>query len=360
MKKNYKYIFFVTITIILSKSAQAQIEPVFSQFYASSVYLNPAICGLEHRFAVTGIHRTQWAGINPYISNHLAVIIPIHDKGENANHRGGLAANFINSRTGVKDKNGLDAVVSVNSFYVSGAYNLNIAATTAQNLTFGLQAGFTQKIFQTNEYLWGSQYNSVTSGHDGSKVGGYSNDAPIIKIYPDINVGLMYYYNAGRNIYAPGISFYFGTAFSHLNRPNESLLPDQNSRALFMWKLHSGLEIHVARMLNVSPNVIYMRQGPNELVALGANFTYLIPDHDEYLKPTRIVFGASYRFGDAVVAQVGFGSKYYSIGFSYDFYTSALRSFDNKPGNAFEISFKTILELGKKSRKTSKFHTPLM
>ena len=194
-------------------------------------------------------------------------------------------------------------------------------------------------------------YNPNSAGITYSKT-------PIIS--PDIAAGLLYYYNAGRNIYAPGISFYLGVAFSHISSPNVSVIQDQIAPLPFMFKLHSGLEIHVAKMLNFSPNVLFAVQGKYSLFTLGGNFTYLLPDHDEYFKPTRIAFGSSYRFGDAIIFSVGFGSKSYNLGFSYDWYTSSIKNALTLTGNAYEISFKTTFHIGKKAKKSSKFHTPLM
>jgi hypothetical protein len=104
-------------------------------------------------------------------------------------------------------------------------------------------------------------------------------------------------------------------------------------------------------------------QGQHNFVTTGANFTYLLPDHDEHIKPTRIAFGASHRFttqGNAMVFQLGFGSKTYNLGFSYDYYLSDIKTALTLGGNAFEVSFKTTLHVGKKAKKSSKFHTPLM
>jgi type IX secretion system PorP/SprF family membrane protein len=359
MLKLYRSNLFIIIAFFCSCKLFAQNEQVFSQFYASSLYLNPALSGLEHKFAISGIHRSQWLGTNPIQTSALSLIIPYHDKGENAYHKGGFGANFYTSN------NGTNGIVTT-GFSINGAYNLHIAATTAQNLTFGLQLGLIQK-----------QYNAIENARFGSNYDinspdGYNPNAPkepliagqpFSKIMPDVSAGLLYYYNAGRNIYAPGISFYFGSAFSHLNRPNESVLLNQKDNTKIMVKIHSGFEIHIAKMLNLSPNIIYIVQGQHNFVTTGANFTYLLPDHDEHIKPTRIAFGASHRFttqGNAMVFQLGFGSKTYNLGFSYDYYLSDIKTALTLGGNAFEVSFKTTLHVGKKAKKSSKFHTPLM
>ncbi|MDX2191615.1 MAG: PorP/SprF family type IX secretion system membrane protein [Bacteroidota bacterium] len=330
-----------------------QQDPIFSQLYASSIYLNPALSGLEHRFSVNAIHREQWTSTTPFQTTSLSIILPYHDKGEDAYHKGGFGLNIYQENAGSGARNTLGATLN-------GAYNIKINSTIAQNLTFGASLGIIQYTYGPRK--WGSGYdiysdnlyNSATS-NDGA----FQTVAP--KIIPAVSAGFLYYYNAGRNIYAPGISFYLGSAFSHLTSPNEAFAEGKTSNLPVLIKVHSGLEIHVAKMLNLSPNFVWWSQGKTNFVSTGANFTYLLPDHDEYLKPTRLVFGASYRIGDAIIPQFGFGSKYYGIGLSYDIYTTAMSQSQLGPGtNAFEVSAKTTLSFSKRSKKTTKFHTPLM
>ncbi|TAF73801.1 MAG: type IX secretion system membrane protein PorP/SprF [Bacteroidetes bacterium] len=363
----FKYrllVFLFIFNILLSVQIYAQNDPAFSQFYASGIYLNPAIAGLEHRFAITGIHRSQFKldqtqnGSAPttgflYQTNSLSIIIPSHSKGEDSYHRGGFGINIYQQGSG--------GVANVLGASLTGAYNIKFSSSIPQNITFGLQAGFVQRSYSTENIRLGSGYDGVGGFNQVTSTDQLIPGSTISKIHPDFTVGLLYYYNAGRNIYAPGISFYLGLVGSHLSRPNASPFLNKTDRVPFIFKLHSGVEIHLARKLNASPNVFWITNGTNNAFTLGASFTYLIPDHDEYFKPTRLVFGYSYRFGDAMIFQIGFGSKYYGVGFSYDLYTSAISQYRKGfLGNAFEVSFKTTLHISKKAKKSSKFHTPLM
>lgn len=358
---------FIFLKILISIEILAQNDPVFSQFYASNIYLNPAIAGLEHRFAFTGIHRSQLkldqtqngsAPTTGYLfhTNSLSIIIPSHSKGdgEESYHRGGVGINIYQQGSG--------GVSNVLGASLTGAYNIKFNTSIPQNFTFGLQAGFVQHNFNVSNIRTGSGYDGFGGFNPSSSVDPLlGTGATISKIHPDFAFGLLYYYNAGRNIYAPGISFYLGLVGSHLSRPNISPFDGKTNRTPIVFKLHSGLEIHLAKKLNMSPNVFWITNGSNNAITLGSTFTYLIPDHDEYFKPTRLVFGASYRFGDALIFQFGFGSKYYGVGFSYDLYTSVISLYKaGFFGNAFEISFKTTLHISKKAKKSSKFHTPLM
>lgn len=326
---------------------------MFSQFYASGIYLNPALGGLEHRVAISTIYRNQWMGINTQNTNLVSLIVPYHDKGENSYHKGGLGLNALSSRSP-------DGTLTTTYASLSGAYNLHIAATTLQNITFGLQLGIIQKQFAADNATWGSQYTPGL-GYDAALSGESSLGAPS-KIVPEIGAGLLYYYNAGRNIYAPGISGYVGMAASHLNRPNEAMIEGQDNRVPILFKVHGGVEIHVAKKLNMSPNFFYLTQGKTSMLMVGDAFTFLLPDHDKYFQLTRFVFGASARIGNAssIIFQSGFGSKYYSLGFSYDYGANALTRETGIIASAYELSLKLSVHISKKAKKASRFHTPLM
>lgn len=366
MLKKFTYNFLFLYLLLLQIRSMSQSDPAFSQFYASSIYLNPAIAGLEHRFAITGIHRSQQVlgngerNSNPtsgtsYNTQSLAIIIPWHgSKDEEAPQRGGFGINVYHAGAG--------NTMNTLGFSFGGAYNLKFGSSVPQNFTFGLQGGILQRNIDPNSLRLGS-------GYDGS--GGFNassstdelikSNQKMSKIMPDIMAGVLYYYNAGRNVYAPGISFYLGLVAGHLNAPNQSPFANKTDKISTTFKFHSGIEIHIAKKINMSPNVFWIKSGSNTAFTLGTTFTYLIPDHDEYFKPTRLVFGYSYRFADAMIFQFGFGSKYYGLGFSYDFYTNDFKkSLSGIAGNAYEISFKTTLHISKKSKKSSKFHTPLM
>ncbi len=355
MPTRYLHLGSFLLVFIFSKLTLAQTEPQPSQFYASSIYLNPAMSGLEHNFAIGGLYRTQWQGVTPYQLALINAIIPYHDKGEKNYHKGGFGVNVWNASAGSGNLNSLGASLN-------GAYNLHIAASTAQNLTFGLQIGFIQKqISNLNNYQYGSQYDPTKP--DGFGSGASTPDANLSsvppKIVPEISAGVLYYYNAGRDIYAPGISAYIGFVAANINQPNDAFLSGQKGKIPLVFKLHGGIEVHVAKRLNMSPNFLFTMSKVNFAMA-GLNFTYLFPDHDDFIKPTRVLFGGAYRFGDAIVGQVGFGSKYYNLGFSYDLGFGGISQVYGKALSAYEISLKTSIHIGSRAKKSSKFHTPLM
>jgi type IX secretion system PorP/SprF family membrane protein len=348
LKKAY-LVFFISFIKIYT--IDAQLDPQFSQYMASSIYMNPAMSGLEHRIAVSGIARTQMIGLNPVQMGMFNIIAPLFDRGEKVYHPGGIGANVWTSRFEKAGVNSLGASLNM-------AYNLHIAATTAQNLSFGLQAGFVQRQYTGLQTLeWGSSYNNgvVTPTTDANFVGVSGT-----KLYPDITAGLLYYYNAGRDIYAPGMSAYIGLVGAHLNQPNESLLSGKTEKVPMLYRAHGGIEFHLAKRLNATPNFIAHLQGSTLFYMAGINFSYLFPDQDEYFKPTKFVMGTFFRNGESIVAQLGVGSKYYALGLSYDLGALGYSQSAGRLASAVELSFKTTFQFNSSSKKSSKFQTPLM
>jgi hypothetical protein len=81
---------------------QAQ-DPVFSQFYNSPVYLNPALIGEEENLFINFAHRSQWRSLEfPYTTSQVSLVFPYfkdkHTKPEG--HVGGIGVSFYGDEAG--------------------------------------------------------------------------------------------------------------------------------------------------------------------------------------------------------------------------------------------------------------------
>ena len=82
-------------------------DAVFSQFYNSTLYLNPAMAGIEDDPIVTTTHRTQWnALLFPYTTTQFSLILPYHESkhAKPFGHKGGFGLSLYNDVAG-QDKN---------------------------------------------------------------------------------------------------------------------------------------------------------------------------------------------------------------------------------------------------------------
>ncbi|WMJ75598.1 PorP/SprF family type IX secretion system membrane protein [Cytophagaceae bacterium ABcell3] len=342
-----KSIFLALGGILLSCSVSMGQDAIFSQYYASSLYLNPALAGIEPSLTVGSNYRTQWRNVtDPYITSQVSLIKPIYtDEGEN--HSGGIGISLYNDQSGLTH-------FQTNGINISGAWNIYLSEYKMQSLTLGIQAGVMQRRLSFSDLRWGSQYNpDGENGFDPTldpETSGFASSS----IFPDISAGLLYYYNAGRDYSVHNVSGYFGLSAYHLNRPNESLLEGEHRRLPTLYKMHGGIEWHLSERVNISPNFIVARQSNAMQYNGGLYLTFILSEGESVLAPSEIITGAWYRVFDSFIGALGFGNKYYTLAFSYDVNNTSLRH--NSIGRgAYEISLRiTRPRVG----TTKRFYTP--
>src|SRR5262245_20435253 len=125
MKRKINLSIMVMTVLLFANSANAQVEPHFSQYYAYPMWLNPALTGaFDGDFRVTGIHRRQWGGLmQPFSTYGLSADLATT---KNIN----LGGNIMNQTAGNAGYNYLNA-------YASVAYTgLKFGADQSQQIVF--------------------------------------------------------------------------------------------------------------------------------------------------------------------------------------------------------------------------------
>ena len=231
MYKNlFKIVVLVAAFLILGTSSYGQ-DAQFSQFYASALYLNPALAGAEPDITFASNFRQQWRSIvQPYTTSQVSLIVPYHVSKIKDSHKGGGGFSFYNDKAG-------DGNLKTLGVNLTAAYNVALSRNGLNNLSFGMQAGIIQKSIDYNGLEWGSQYNAGTGFDPNMPVN--ESDLLTNRIYPDINAGLMYYYNASKNYNFTDWSIYAGLSAYHMNQPNESFLSTKTSRLPVLLKAHA-------------------------------------------------------------------------------------------------------------------------
>ena len=125
---------FVSAAILfffgISENVYAQ-DPIFTQFYANPLYLNPALAGTARCPRVNLNYRNQWPGISGTYVTYAAS----YDQHVDA-IGGGLGLLILN------DKAGQGTLTTTN---VSGVYSYLLNVTREFSLKFAAQATFFQK-----------------------------------------------------------------------------------------------------------------------------------------------------------------------------------------------------------------------
>ena len=324
MRKSFKILGVLLMSSLAGKQVKAQTDPHFSQYYMYPSWLNPALTGaFDGDYRVTGIYRSQWGGVSPFVTPGLAVDF-------NTNKNVNLGASIL--RQTVKDA-GYTYTTAYGNFAYTG---VKWGAQDYHRLVFGLQAGVIDRRFDASKMNFGDQWNPVT---------GYDPGNPTAEV---VNIESNTSFDAGAGVLyfdaQPGkkANFYGGFSVSHLTRPEDRFSAYGDSRIPVRYTLHSGVRIKLSETVNITPNALYMKQGSAQEKMVGA-YAQL-----KAAPETDLLFGANYRINDAFSPYLGFTHKNMMLGASYDINTSDLGRLAGN-ANSFEISLSFT---GRKKAKT--------
>jgi len=319
MIKKFK---ILTLFLLLSFISKAQ-DPQFSQFYAASLYLNPAFTGNTIQGRVMGNYRHQW----PTTPGAFVTYAFSFD----------YNLSVINSGLGIlfmRDKAGSGGLGFTN---IGGMYSTRIRLSKKYFIRTGMHFSYTLRELDFSKLTFGDQL----LGNDGNST---SETFPEQKVsYFDIASGFVFYSD----------QYWIGIAVHHLNQPNQSLI-GKESRLPIKTSLQSGIEIPVKKNIkgitisSITLAANYKAQQKWDQVDIGA-----------YYNRDPLIFGIWYRGipllksykpkyanNDAIVLLVGFKINDFRIGYSYDITISRL-IFDT--GGSHEISL--IYEFASREKK---------
>ncbi|MBR9922286.1 MAG: type IX secretion system membrane protein PorP/SprF [Bacteroidetes bacterium] len=314
---------FLFLLLVAGLGLQAQ-DPVFTQFYAAPLQLNPAFTGTTYAPRIALNYRNQlpsFAG-NAYVTYSASFdqFIP------NLNSGFGL---FVTS-----DDQG-EGLIKTNLLKANYSYQVKVVDDF--KLKFGVNAGFTQARYDWDSFIFLDQLDKLTGPVDingNANPTGENRPAETSRTYFDVGAGIL----------AISPHFYAGFSMGHLTRPNEGLLQINNELTEglpMIMSLHAGTQITLKEGNNrnpgafLSPNMLILKQGDFGQINAGA-----------YAGLGYFFLGAWYRHGfanpDAIMALVGYQQGILKIGYSYDFTVSELASANG--GGTHEISVIINLE----------------
>jgi type IX secretion system PorP/SprF family membrane protein len=307
-------------------------DAIFSQYYASSLYLNPALAAAEPTVSLSMNSRVQWKSIiTPYTTNQASLIVPLYRPSDKSINLGGLGLSVFQNKAG-------DIGLTSTGINFTGAFVIPLNETN--HILTGLQVGYMQKTIDFTKGQWGSQFDAA-NGFDSNIPSGEYNFVSS-KSYLDISFGAVYYNNPRRDITEEGKSFYLGYSAYHFNKPNESVIKDLSSALPVLNKFILGGEYSFNSVWNISPNALIAFQNTSMQINVGLYGTYSFGDVEARgFIPNKLILGTWYRFNDSFIGSFGFGNKTYNIGISYDLNSSTLRQNPTSKGaGAYEISLK--------------------
>lgn len=313
---------FTAMLLLPGFFAAAQ-DPIFSQFYAMPLQINPGFAGSAIAPRVGVAYRNQWTGFNNAYRTY-AVFYEQSLEGLNS----GVGFNVEGDNAG----DGIYKTTRVSAVY---AYRLNVADNFA--LKLGVEAGAHQTNLDWQRLIFPDQIDPIGGIGNGT---GEVPPETTTKTQLDISAGLLILSD----------KFYLGMGLKHLNTPNESILfvNDNLSQGLpLRYTLHGGTDIVVKKGNKVrqpsfiSPNFLFVSQGPYQQLNVGA-----------YAGLGSIIAGGWYRHtfsnSDAFIVMAGFQEGIFKMGVSYDFTVSGLA---NHGGGTYELSLGLLFDQNDKLRK---------
>ncbi len=325
----YKVYIITLMILFISLGMKAQ-DPHFSQFYANPLYLNPAFAGAKVCPRIITNYRNQWPSIpGSYVTYNASFDMHFDKLG------GGLGVLVTSDRAG-------QGVLTTQT--VSLIYSVRIRLSREWFLKAGLQASFFQKHLDWDKLTFADQINpkwgfsNQTAEHRPTN-GEYSI------MSSDFSSGLLVYNKR----------FYGGVAVHHMVPVNVAFTANGVSYLPMKITTHLGYTIPLkrGRRINprdpsISPNIVFMQQGPFNQFNFGA-----------YFKKSPMIFGLWYRNflegSDALIVQAGFEYDKFKFGYSYDITVSQLGS---ASGGAHEISIALGFNCPVKRRRLHEINCP--
>jgi len=305
----------ILLALVLLGSAftsqgQSMPDPHFSQFYASRLYLNPALAGSAICPRVDLAYRNQWPSLPDNFVSFNASFDMYIDK-----IKGGVGIYILGDNAGDL----------LNTSMIAAMYSYRLKFGNWTYVNFGLQASYIQTKLNWNNLVFGDMIDP------NQGVVGQTSEIPPANntiAYPDFDFGIAFSYKG--NIYA-------GIAIHHLAEPSNSFYDVSSSQLQRKYTFHGGAFIDLTGAyfqddnygsFAISPNFLYMQQGDFHQLNIGMYVNY---------RP--FIAGAWFRHNfenaDAIVPMIGVEWKGFKVAYSYDVTLSQLKS---TTGGAHEVS----------------------
>lgn len=285
-------------------------DVAFSQFYANPIYLNPAFAGSSIGPRVTMNYRNQW----PSLAGDFVTYSASYDQFVPSLY-GGVGIQVMSDRMGAG---------SFKSTHLALVYSNHLKLSRSLALKTGFQYQYAQRSLNWQSLIFPDQIDARTG-----VISGVTSE-----ILP--NQGLsnanMHDFSAGMMIHSEKV--FFGGSVHHLTEPNQSLIPEAEVKWPRRYTAHAGMNIELPRTSYrapatvISPNLIYMSQGPSNQLNVGA-----------YVHKGPIVGGLWFRAVqqyqtrtstatglESMIFLLGLQQGVFRFGYSYDMTTSALKA----------------------------------
>lgn len=326
--KTFRRYSIALLLIAFAFCAKAQ-DAMFSQFYRSTIRINPAETGnIEDHYRAVTQYRTQWASVTETFRTMAGSFDIALNRTKGSNSFIGLGGYVIQDVAGTS---GLRTIRGA----VTAAYHLG--RVESSRFTFGLSAGYGQRSINFDGLAWDAQHNGVAYDPTLPSGEAFFSDQ---KGFPEASAGFLWKRAPSRRQ-----QFAVGLAAHHLYL-NQGFL-ENTKDPLITRTVLTGEYSHAFNRVRMDYHMRAQFQAAAAEWMLGGLARYRFGQESIYTTSktsSELLLGAYYRWNDALIALVGYEyERQFVATISYDLNVSGLRPVTRGYG-AIEIS---LMYLGK-------------
>ena len=321
--KNHKYVNKIIFLFLFTLNLKAQ-DPIFSQFIANPLYLNPAYAGIGEGMTINGHYRNQWSNINNGFKTYSVSWCSREPK-----LGGGIGLTLLKDIS----PNGIIVSNQINFLYT---YNI-VDPNERFSIHTGLKTGYNNKLLNWDGLIFSDQLDPI--------LGLQFQTAATKPIFDQVS-----YWNFATGIIGRfGIPYKgdiadneIGISINNLNKPIESL-QSIGSRLPIRWTIHYLTTFPIVQFGSLKKYYIYL----TPLFKYENQKNIMVTTFGLYAATSNITFGMMYQnklfpfikqHTNAWILNAGFKwneDNPFQLGLSYDINTSGINTLS---GGIFEIS----------------------
>lgn len=308
-----KYIILaVSCCFVLKANAQ---DPIFSQYFLVPESLNPGFTGFEDSSYMGFIHRTQWPNLDLRVDTDYVFF---NSWIENV---GGIGISILNQHES-----------NTNYNHLQGNANFTYHVELANDWFFrpAVEVGFGTKSFNFSNLVLADQININSGTISGSTSDPFASNINNNISFFDFSTGFVFDKKNTRN----DTDLWLGAAIKHLNRPNISLVDNNNVPLDIFYSVHGSYKFPYFNNNDMLLSLNYMQQGEYNRMDLGAmiKLEMLMLGLTAVTNPAKN--DTNSHLLTSVNTFVGLELERLRFGFSYDFNTSNI----GRTNGVFELS----------------------
>lgn len=303
----------------------------FSQFYANTLYLNPAFAGITPYTRVMMHNRIQWPTLEAHYYTAMVAVDHYFDK-----YKSGLGVTILRDVQGTR---------KISSTEVNILYSYELLISDKLVFKPGLQVGLASRYMDYTGLIYPDQYDDngfvgpSSSVHENARI-----------LYPDVSSGGILYSD----------KYWVGFSAHHINRPNQSFL-GEDSRLPVKYAFVGGYKfkytkkdaLGVKKDIIIIPSYHYKFQGKSDQLDLGLYGIYYpaiigmwyrgipLKNYKQHLKNN-----------ESFVVLAGWKFFNFHINYSYDFTISRLTRAGT--GGAHELNIVYLFRNKNKTKRPMK------